>query len=106
MLAFPAEFPRFACVLGSSIFLGLFDVEQEFTTEGEHVRSIGNGLFRSNVYGIAASGDIIVAGSQAQTDQVCMFDSVSGDLLRSFGNCAQGEGAFRSQLRTRVARSS
>lgn len=60
---------------------------------GEHVRTIGEGVITGNVVGIAARVDILVVGSQGGIQpQVSVFDAISGDLIRSFGEKGKAKG--------------
>lgn len=64
-----------------------FLAAQEMTLEGRYVRTIGSGIINSPVVGIAATTDMVAVGVErsASRPQLFMFDLVSGDLIRSFG---------------------
>lgn len=63
---------------------------QEVTLAGAHVRTIAEGIITGGVYGIAATPDIIVAGTWS--NGILIFDQASGSLLRSFSCVGKGEG--------------
>lgn len=70
----------------SSIFL------QEMTLAGTHVRTIGARVIETNVFGVAASADMIVVTTGRGTKRVWVFDFASGDLIRSFGEKGEAKG--------------
>lgn len=59
------------------------------TVAGEHVRTIGEGTFSSKVNGIAAAADMIAVSTNSE---VFLFDVVTGDLTRAFGEEGEAEG--------------
>lgn len=59
------------------------------TLDGTYVRTIGAGEIDDEVFGLAASADLIVVGT---VSKVFMFNDGSGELIRSFGKRGAAEG--------------
>ena len=61
---------------------------QEVTLTGDHVRFIGVGVIDDGIECIATNCELVVVGkhSNSSNRRVMMFGTVSGDLVRAFGN--------------------
>ena len=67
---------------------------QEVTLTGDHVRFIGAGVIKNEIWGIAANAEVIVVGKYACTsnNRIMMFDAVAGALVRAFGDYGDAPG--------------
>lgn len=65
---------------------------QEVALSGEHIRCIGEGILGSRICGIAASQAFIAAGSEGTGPMTSLFDSTTGQLVRTLGVTLPPEG--------------
>lgn len=66
------------------------------------MREIGVGLIDGKVCGVAANADIIVAGTNGITRQICVFNAVTGDYITSFGEKGRMPGQLENSLGLRI----
>lgn len=59
--------------------------QQEITTDGMHVRTIGAGDCDGDVVSVASSSAMIAVGTDSEISQIMLFDILDGGLTRSFG---------------------
>ena len=67
---------------------------QEVTFSGVHIRYIGEGVFGDCIYGIACNDQHIAVTKYggATPNRVLVFNYSTGELLRQFGPCGNGDG--------------
>jgi len=67
---------------------------QEVTFSGVHIRYIGEGVFRGDIYGIACNDELIVVTKfiGAMPNRVLVFNYSTGELLRQFAAYGSGDG--------------
>lgn len=65
---------------------------QEVTLGGAYVRSIGAGVIDGHPLSITASRDVIVVGTQSLARRMFVFDTSSGEFVRSFGESGDAQG--------------
>lgn len=68
------------------------------TIAGNHVRKIGEGVIVGSVLGLSATADMIVVSCSTKSKKIRLFDAISGDLIRSFGDYGWDDGAMLSTL--------
>lgn len=71
---------------------------QEVSLAGEHMRTIGSGVFTSDVISVATCPSYIAAGTIGEGNQVYLFSADTSDFIRSFGWKGSGEGQLRQSV--------
>ena len=67
---------------------------QEVTFSGVHIRDIGVGVFRGDIWGIACNDELIVVTNYIShtPNRVLVFNYSTGELLRQFAALGSGDG--------------
>jgi DNA-binding beta-propeller fold protein YncE len=68
---------------------------QEVTLTGEHRRFVGAGALSGDVVSVTCNSDVVVVGQSNDTQCISVFDYVTGDLLRGFGEQGRAVGKLQ-----------